>query len=181
MLWRDMRGRTKGGNHRELQDLDPIGFPHKKEKVIGGNVDLDLLSLFPQKDSRSMGGMEEGGQAFKVNNGGERNPKRSWLKEEEGVFIGGWKSDRWKKLEWDFGHKFGRTKLQAGRFEARPNGIGLQAKVLATFEWFVLAPIICSGTWFGTPPDFLAWSQTVRPERIVNTKTVITFASGLRF
>jgi hypothetical protein len=31
--------------------------------VIGGNVDLDLLSLFPQKDSRSMGGMEEGGQA----------------------------------------------------------------------------------------------------------------------
>jgi len=43
--------------------------------VIGGNVDLDLLSLFPQKDSRSIGGMEEGGQALKVNNGGERNLK----------------------------------------------------------------------------------------------------------
>jgi hypothetical protein len=47
--------------HKELQDLDPIGFPHKEEKVIGGNVDLDHLSLFPQKDSRRMGGMEEGG------------------------------------------------------------------------------------------------------------------------
>jgi hypothetical protein len=55
--------KNKGGNHKELQDLDPIGFPHKEEKVIGRNVDLDLLSLFPQKDSRSMGGMEEGEQA----------------------------------------------------------------------------------------------------------------------
>ncbi len=44
--------------------------------MIGGNVDLDLLSLFPQKDSRSMGGMEEGGQALKVNNGGERSPEK---------------------------------------------------------------------------------------------------------
>jgi hypothetical protein len=70
MLWRDMRGRTKE-IHKELQDLDSIGSPHLEEKVIGGNVDLDLLSLFPQRDARIMGGMEEGGQAFKVNNGGE--------------------------------------------------------------------------------------------------------------
>jgi hypothetical protein len=41
-----MRGRTKE-IHKELQDLDPIGSPHLEEKVIGGNVDLDLLSLFP--------------------------------------------------------------------------------------------------------------------------------------
>jgi hypothetical protein len=34
-----------------------------------------------------MGGMEEGGQACKVNNGGERNPFRGWLKEEEGLSI----------------------------------------------------------------------------------------------
>jgi hypothetical protein len=46
--------------------------------VIDGNVDLDLLSLFPQKDARIMGGMEEGGQAFKINNGGERSSK-TWL------------------------------------------------------------------------------------------------------
>jgi hypothetical protein len=67
MLWRDMRGRTKEEIHKELKDLDPIGFPHLEEKVIGGNVDLDLLSLFPQKDAR-----------FKINNGGERSPK-TWL------------------------------------------------------------------------------------------------------
>ena len=30
----------------ELEDLDPKGSPHKEEKVIGGVVDLDLLSLF---------------------------------------------------------------------------------------------------------------------------------------
>jgi hypothetical protein len=119
--------KNKGGNHKELQDLDPIGFPHKEEKAIGGNVDLDLLSLFPQKDSRSMGGMEEEGQAFKLNNGGERNLNHGWLKEEEGVFIGGWKSGRWKMLEWDFGHKFGGTELQAGWFGARSGRTGLQA------------------------------------------------------
>jgi hypothetical protein len=64
--------------HKELQDLDPIGFSHLEEKVIGGNVDLDLLSLFPQKDARNIGRNEEGGQAFKINNGGERSPK-TWL------------------------------------------------------------------------------------------------------
>jgi hypothetical protein len=30
--------------HKELQDLDPIGSPHTEEIMIGGNVDLDLLS-----------------------------------------------------------------------------------------------------------------------------------------
>ena len=32
--------------HQELQKLNPRGSPHIEEKVIGGNVDLDLLSLF---------------------------------------------------------------------------------------------------------------------------------------
>jgi hypothetical protein len=49
MLLRDMRGRTKEEIHKELQDLDPMGSPHKEEKVIGGDIDLDLLSLFPSK------------------------------------------------------------------------------------------------------------------------------------
>jgi hypothetical protein len=40
--------------------------------LIGGNVDLDLLSLFPQIDSTSMGGIESRESFFKVNNGGER-------------------------------------------------------------------------------------------------------------
>ena len=33
-------------------------IPHIEEKVIGGNVDLDLLSLFPQKLARNHGGIE---------------------------------------------------------------------------------------------------------------------------
>ena len=44
--------------HEELQDLDPRSSPHIEEKVIGGNVDLDLLSLFPQKLARIHGGVE---------------------------------------------------------------------------------------------------------------------------
>jgi hypothetical protein len=44
--------------HKELQDLDPMGSPRKEEKLIGGNIDLDLLSLFPQRYARIMGGIE---------------------------------------------------------------------------------------------------------------------------
>jgi hypothetical protein len=65
-----MRGRTKE-IHKELQDLDQIGFPHLEEILISGKIDLDLLSLFPQKDARIMEGMGEQGKTFKVNNGGE--------------------------------------------------------------------------------------------------------------
>ena len=46
------------GEHQELQGLDPRGSPHIEEKVIGGSVDLDLLSLFPQKLARIHGGIE---------------------------------------------------------------------------------------------------------------------------
>jgi hypothetical protein len=144
--------KNKGGNHKELQDLDLISFPHRVEKVIGGNVDLDLLSLFPQKDSRSMGGMEEGGQAFKVNNGGVKNPNRVWLTEEQGVFIGGWKSGCWKMLEWDFGDKFGRTELQAGQFGARCGETGWRAR------WFGTRS---SGT--GLQSKILGNHRTIRP------------------
>jgi hypothetical protein len=73
MLWRDTRGRTKE-IHKEIQDLDPLCSPHLEERWIRGNIDLDLLSLFPRKYARIMGGIEEGGQALKVNNGGERVP-----------------------------------------------------------------------------------------------------------
>jgi hypothetical protein len=59
--------------HKELQDLDPIGSPHIEEIMIGGKVDLHLLSLFTPKDARIMGGMGRKGKPFKVNNGGERN------------------------------------------------------------------------------------------------------------
>lgn len=53
-----MRGRTREENTKELQDLDPQGSPQLEERWIGGNVDLDLLSFFPQKDARFMRGIE---------------------------------------------------------------------------------------------------------------------------
>ena len=43
---------------KELQDLDPLGSPHLEEIWIGGIVDLDLLSLFPQEYGRFNGGIE---------------------------------------------------------------------------------------------------------------------------
>ena len=52
-----MRGRTKE-EHKELQDLYPRGSPHLEEKVIGGNMDLDLLFLFPQELARIHVGIE---------------------------------------------------------------------------------------------------------------------------
>jgi hypothetical protein len=75
MLWRDMRGITKK-IQKELKDLDPLCSPHLEEILVGGKINLHLLSLFPQKDGRVMGGMGEEGKAFKVNNGGERIPIR---------------------------------------------------------------------------------------------------------
>jgi hypothetical protein len=72
--------------HKELQDLDPIGSPHLEKRWIGGNVDLDLLSLFPQNDVRIMGGMEDGGQAFKVQQW-RREKRIHRHKEEEGGLL----------------------------------------------------------------------------------------------
>jgi hypothetical protein len=83
--------------YKELQDLDPIGSPHTEEILIGGNVDLDLISLFPQKDARIMGGMRRKGKLFKVNNGGERKWKSQPPNEEEGaLYSPRMKSDRYR-------------------------------------------------------------------------------------
>ena len=55
---REENERKNEEEHEELQDLDPMGSPHLEEKVIGGNVDLDLLSLFPKELARIIGGIE---------------------------------------------------------------------------------------------------------------------------
>jgi hypothetical protein len=83
-----MKGRTKE-IHKELQDLDPLCSPHLEERWIGGNIDLDLLLLFPQKDARNMGGMERESKLSKVNNGGrERGEKQAYQpKEKEGGLL----------------------------------------------------------------------------------------------
>jgi hypothetical protein len=85
--------------HKELQDIYPIGSPHIEEKVIGGNVDLDLLSPFPQKDARIMGGMGRKGKLFKVNNGGKRKWKSQHPNKEEGaLYSPRMKSDRYRNF-----------------------------------------------------------------------------------
>jgi hypothetical protein len=71
MLWRDMRGRTKE-IHKELQDLDSLCSPHLEERWIGRNIDLDLLSLFPQRYARIMGGIERGASFSRSTMVGER-------------------------------------------------------------------------------------------------------------
>jgi hypothetical protein len=67
--------------------------------MIGGNVDLDLLSLFPQKDARIMGGKGRKGKLFKVNNGGERKWKSQHPNEEEGaLYSPRMKSDHYRNF-----------------------------------------------------------------------------------
>jgi hypothetical protein len=55
--------------------------------MICGNIDLDLLSLFPQKDARIMGRMGREGKLFKVNNGGERNERANIQMRKKGLYI----------------------------------------------------------------------------------------------
>ena len=40
----------------KLKDLDPKIFPHLEKRWIGGNIDLDLLSLFPLNGGKIMEG-----------------------------------------------------------------------------------------------------------------------------
>jgi hypothetical protein len=82
MLWKDMRGRTKE-IHKELQYLDPLCSPHLEEKLIGGNIDLNFLSLFPQRYARIMGGTERGASFPRSIMDGERG-ENELTKEEKG-------------------------------------------------------------------------------------------------
>jgi hypothetical protein len=54
--------------------------------LIGRKIDLDLLSLFPQKDLRNMGGMERESKLLKVNNGGEREGVATSPRRKKGAF-----------------------------------------------------------------------------------------------
>ena len=50
--------KNKGETLRNSKYQDPKGSPHLEEKPIGGNADVDLLCLFPQKLARTIGGIE---------------------------------------------------------------------------------------------------------------------------
>jgi len=53
-----IREEEQRGEHKILQDQDLVGSPHKERDLIGEDVDLDLLSLFPQEYARIMGGIK---------------------------------------------------------------------------------------------------------------------------
>jgi hypothetical protein len=92
MLWRVMRGRTKE-IHKKLQDLHSLYFPHLEERWIGGNIDLDLLSLFPERYARIIGGIKRGARFPRSTKVGEREIERgktepTSLWGRRGTFIG---------------------------------------------------------------------------------------------
>ena len=69
----------------ELQELDRKGSPHLEERWIGENVDLILLSLFPQRYARIMGGIVRGASFPRSTMVGERERKTCWKK------LAGWR------------------------------------------------------------------------------------------
>ena len=54
----EMGGRTRKTTN-EFQDLDLVDSPQQEERLIGGMVDLDLLSLFPKSGQESLEGLRE--------------------------------------------------------------------------------------------------------------------------
>ena len=58
MIGRDLIGRTKEKHKATPKDLDPKASPNLEEIWFGGNVDLDLLSLFPLKGGKNQGGVD---------------------------------------------------------------------------------------------------------------------------
>jgi hypothetical protein len=74
--------------------------------------------------------MEEGGQALKVNNGGERSPKTLLVQgRRRRVFIGGEKYGRWKQPAGQFGGMSGGAGLWAGRSGGPPDESGEGSKM----------------------------------------------------
>ena len=55
---REENERKNKKENTKISKIYPRGSPHIEEKVIGGNVDLDLLSFSPQKLARIHGGIE---------------------------------------------------------------------------------------------------------------------------
>jgi hypothetical protein len=86
ILWGNEGGRTKEKIYKTLQELDLISSPYKEKILIGGKVDLDLLSLVPQKNSVIIGGLKRYGMIFKINSGGD-GVGTTTANGEEGAFL----------------------------------------------------------------------------------------------
>jgi hypothetical protein len=87
MLLGEKRGRTKR-NTKSFQDLDQKASPHLEERLIGGMIDLDLLSLFPLIGGKNHGGIERNPSSRRSTMGVKFVlSKAGWLEVGGGVFI----------------------------------------------------------------------------------------------
>jgi len=77
--WEGLGRKNKGGTQRNSKDLDPKCSPHLEEKSIGGNTDLNLLSLFSQKVATTIGEIERKPSLRRSTMEGD-NSSRSWQK-----------------------------------------------------------------------------------------------------
>ncbi len=71
-----IREEEQRGEHKILQDLDLVDSTHKERDLIGQDVDLDLLSLFPQMGARIMEGLRDRA-SFSSSTMEERESERS--------------------------------------------------------------------------------------------------------
>jgi hypothetical protein len=132
--------------------------------LIGGKIDLDLLSLFPQKDARNMGGMERESKLLKINNGGERDRVAASPRKKNGAFYS------------PPPMKYGCCGIFVSRI-IRPRGKN-PPSLTGSRAQKSLAEI--------RGPDYSNNPPPIQPglsglEENINTKTAITFASELCF
>jgi hypothetical protein len=80
MLWRDMRGRTKEENHKELQDLNPQEFPSLRGYFVWWKDRSRTPLSFPLKRCKKYGRNGEReqatqGQQWRRERGSSNQPK----------------------------------------------------------------------------------------------------------
>jgi hypothetical protein len=105
---------------------------------------------------------------------------------DEGVFIGGWKSGRWRQPELRFGGKFGAAGLWAGCSGGRSGGTGHlagspaagRADPAARRKMLQISSPAAPPGWPGLPPDGPAVDQPLRRTRpfLTGASTIFLFA-----
>jgi hypothetical protein len=95
-----------------------------KRDSLGGALDLDLLSPFPQKDATNSGGIERMNKLFKVNNGGERMDVEEHLDKrwEKGIYRGSTNVSVGAE-NWSGSHLTGTTSHRSGTTSRVQNSI----------------------------------------------------------
>jgi hypothetical protein len=115
--------------------------------------------------------MEEGGKALKINNGGERSPK-TWFAQggRRGIY-------RWGNLA--VGSSSRRSSaVSPAALDFRPD---CPATSPAVAKKLLSNVVRRAARFFWPGAEFSRPGTELSAKKNINTKTVITFASGLRF